>query len=218
MERFKDHRQDIKNYFEVIQDISLLKKIRPSKKFRQNSLESIIARAEKHEKTEATQRMMLPSRRLILRPAMIFLVFIILSVFSFAGTLFASQDSLPGETLYPLKRSFEDFRLNVYPDSSKGDLHLKFLNNRIHEANLLLDSENEVDPLLVEDLISEMDKHYQICRNYSCIGSSEEGEFLNLIDRVKTRYQNRYSMEKEDTEQGKHGMNSRGMNGKGMSY
>ena len=92
---------------------------------------------------------------------MIFLAFIVISVFSFSGTLFASQDSLPGETLYPLKRSFEEFRLNIYPEDFKGGLHLKFLNNRIEEAEILLDMENGTDPAFIEELISEMERQYQ---------------------------------------------------------
>lgn len=218
LERFKDHQQEIRHYFEIVENISSLKKVGPSKEFRENSLESIISRADKYERTIAvkTQRNIISSRKLILRPAMIFIVFIILSVFSFAGTLFASQDSLPGETLYPLKRSFEDFRVNVYPESFKGNLHLNLLNNRINEAITLLDSENEIDPSLIEELISEMDRHYRMCRNYDCIGSSEEDDYFNLIDNVKTRYHNRYGMGREDSGQGHNGKNSKGMNGNSM--
>ncbi len=86
---------------------------------------------------------------------MIFLVFLVLSVFSFSGTLFASQETVPGQVLYPLKKSFESFKLIVYPENQKDDLHFQFLNNRIDEADILLESDGSGADSLMDDLIIE---------------------------------------------------------------
>ena len=63
-------------------------------------------------------------KRLLLRPAMIFLVFLVAAIFSFSGTLFASQETVPGQVLYPLKKSFEDFKLIVYPENKKDETYI----------------------------------------------------------------------------------------------
>ena len=164
--KFKGFRQEISDYFTTARHLDMLKEVLPKKEFRENSLDHIISRAEKLENTARMKPM--PStasvRRLILRPAMIFLIFSVLSVFSFAGTLFASQESIPGEALYPLKRSFENFRLNIYPETLKDDLHIQFLKNRIGEADLLLEEENNTGITLMEESIIKIDKQYQICK------------------------------------------------------
>lgn len=168
-----------------------------------NSLDSIIIEAEARENAVFSGTPV-SRRKFILKPAMIFVIFVVISIFSFTGTLFASQDSLPGETLYPLKRSFEEFKLNIYPENLKGGLHLRFLKNRIDEAEIILAMQNNIDPLLVEELISEIDRQYGSCIQYGCIDPDSEDDILESINSVKNRYQNRF---KEDS-----GINSNGTN------
>ena len=203
--RFKAYRQDIGDYFLTAENIGSLKKIQPASEFIESSLSSIYARAEKDKKPlrKTASSPAAFRKRLILRQAMIFLLLVILSIFSFAGTLFASQDSLPGEVLYPLKRSFEDFRLNISTQNQKGNLHLQFLNNRIHEAEALLAYEDDADEVLVQGLIVEMDKQYQFCRQYNCIDPAYGQELLDSIGSVKNRYQNRFGKNPEKEDQDK---------------
>ncbi len=205
LERFKDCQQEIKDYFTAAESLNTLRRIHPGKKFSENSLDLIISRTERRERIARAKQghSTTPVRRLILRPAMIFLLIFMLTVFSFSGTLFASQKSIPGEALYPLKRSFENFRLNIYPENLKDSLHLQFLNNRITEADTLLEEENSNDAILLEKLIIDIDKQYQTCKQYSCINSGNENVFLDSIDSVKNRYQKKYGKNIQNKDQNK---------------
>ena len=131
-------------------------------------------------------------KRLLLKPAMIFLVFLVLAIFSFTGTLFASQDTVPGQVLYPLKRSFEDLKLSVYPESKKDSLHFQFLNNRIDEANTILGSDDHSAGTLVEGLIGEIENEYRMCKQYNCFSTGDEDRVLGSIENIKNRYRYRY--------------------------
>jgi len=195
LERFSSFDSEIRDYFSIAEEIKKLKELSPSKEFTQNSLESIIYRAGSRDASGETAPAPVSPKRLILRPAMVFMAFIIISVFSFAGTLFASQESIPGETLYPLKRSFEQFQLNIYPEGLKGGLHLRLLGNRIEEAEILLSAENEADPSLIEGLIVEIDRQYRSCSQYDCMDAVHEDDILDSIDSIKNRYRNRYGKE-----------------------
>lgn len=139
---------------------------------------------------------------------MIFLVFLVLSVFSFSGTLFASQETVPGQVLYPLKKSFESFRLIVYPESRKDDLHFQFLNNRIDEANILLESDRSDVDILVNDLIIEIDMEYQMCKQFNCFPTRDEDQILNSINSVKSRHRNRMWMDQDNDTMNGHEMDT----------
>lgn len=63
----------------------------------------------------------------------------LISVLLGGGTVFASQDSLPGEALYPIKRLAEDIRLaaTVNP-RSKAEKRLNMAETRLEEINALI--------------------------------------------------------------------------------
>jgi Domain of unknown function (DUF5667) len=55
-----------------------------------------------------------------------------------SGVSVASTDSLPGDALYPVKRSSERAQLALASsDLSRGQLHLEFANSRLREAKLV---------------------------------------------------------------------------------
>ncbi len=199
--KFEDHRDEISEYFKTIKNIKSLEVVMPEKDYRKNSLAQVIGEAKRRENISSEKAasaaamkwdMSTAKKRLILRPAMIFLVFLVLSTFSFAGTLFASQETVPGQVLYPLKRSFEDFKLIVYPENKKDGLHFQFLNNRIYEANTLLESDDPDTGIFVGDLIDEIDEEYYTCRQYNCFSTRDEDMILDSINNIKNRYRNRY--------------------------
>jgi hypothetical protein len=197
LDRFKDHRKEIEEYFSTTNRIGTLRNVLPDKEFREKSLDLIIEKAEKLQKSheKESNKNFIPVRRKILRPAIIFMVFFLIAVFSISGTLFASQNSIPGETLYPVKISFENFRLNIYPENLRDELHLKFLNNRIEEANSLLEYDNGESRLLIEDLIIEIDRRYQLCSNRNYLDPSNCDELVGSIESIKKQYQKRFGQD-----------------------
>jgi hypothetical protein len=195
--RFEDSRDEITEYFKTVKDIKDLEVIMPEKDFQENSLDHVISEAKKREmisleKTEAAATLKRSrsgaKKRLLLRPAMIFLIFLVAAVFSFSGTLFASQETVPGQVLYPLKKSFEGFKLLVYPENKKGDLHFQFLSNRIDEANILLGSDGSDVGALVDDLIIEIDMEYRICRQLNSFAKQDEGKVIDSINNIKNMH------------------------------
>jgi hypothetical protein len=199
LDRFKDYRKEIEEYFSTADKIGDLRKILPDKEFRESSLDPIIERAEKLQKSPEikSNKNFIPARRKILKPAIIFMVFFLIAVFSISGTLFASQNSIPGETLYPVKISFENFRLNIYPENLRDELHLKFLNNRIEEANTLFDRNHGESRVLIEDLIIEIDRRYQLCRNRNYLDTSNCDALEGSIESIKRQYQKRFGQDPE---------------------
>jgi hypothetical protein len=97
-------------------------------------------------------------------------------------------ETVPGQVLYPLKKSFEDFKLIVYPENKKGDLHFQFLSNRIDEANILLGSDGSTVGVLVDDLIVEIDMEYQICRQLNSFATRNEGKIIDSINNIKNMH------------------------------
>ena len=60
---------------------------------------------------------------------------------AFGGVAAASSDALPGDSLYPLKRGIEDFKLNVLADGEdeRGRTYLDQASTRLSEARRLME-------------------------------------------------------------------------------
>lgn len=71
------------------------------------------------------------------------IVAIVLAVSALGGgTVYASQGSLPGEVLYPVKLGTEQVRLVLATsDTSKAELYLTFANSRLEEMAALVEKE-----------------------------------------------------------------------------
>lgn len=82
---------------------------------------------------------------------------LVVVMFIGGGTAWASEDALPGETLYPVKRFVEDTRLSLaISESTEVDLRLEFTRRRLDEFNQLL-KEGVVDLAVLHDASDEMD-------------------------------------------------------------
>lgn len=82
---------------------------------------------------------------------------ILLVLGSFSGVAFASQSSLPGDTLYDVKLFTEDTRVFLTQDEiEKAILHLKFAQARLNELNNLANAGN-----VPSDIISSVLENYQ---------------------------------------------------------
>lgn len=82
---------------------------------------------------------------------------ILLALGSFSGVAFASQNALPGDTLYDVKLFTEDTRIFLTQDEiEKAVLHLKFAQARLNELNNLANAGN-----VPSDIISSVLENYQ---------------------------------------------------------
>ncbi len=198
LKKYSKYKTELQEYFNTMKYLNNLKNIEPEDMNISVSLDKIYSAAEnitepainkiKH-KTKTTNN---GGRIPFLKPAIVFTSILIVLFFSFAGTLYASQDSLPGENLYPVKRAAENIQLFLWPESRKGQVHFKFLNNRIYEADTLMESEEKNDIELIEELIIEIDKEYYKCKEYNFFTNKNEEGIVYAINDIKNKYKNKY--------------------------
>jgi hypothetical protein len=72
------------------------------------------------------------------------------------GLTSASANSLPGDRLYPVKRTVEDVRLALASPNSQASLHVDFAGRRINEFEELLLKRREYYPRALADASSEL--------------------------------------------------------------
>jgi hypothetical protein len=89
----------------------------------------------------------------------------------------------------------------VYPESKKGSLHYQFLNNRISEADILLETGESPDAEVIGKLLEEADGEFKQCRRYGYFNGHSEQNIEEKMKRVRQEYQNR-CIEKHDQKNG----------------
>ena len=137
--KFKKYKSILEEYLPIIERIKKLKRNNISNTFSQNTLNRIY-NDKSIKDIQTPYKSKTNKTHAILKPAIIFLSVFIFFSFSFTGIAFASQGSLPGEFLYPVKRTAENIKLFIYPESKKNIIHYELLNNRLNEAKLLTNS------------------------------------------------------------------------------
>lgn len=77
---------------------------------------------------------------------------------SAGGTVFAAQNSLPGDTLYPVKIGVENFQIAVTPGAAaKASLHVQLAQRRINEAVEQVKLNREVDTPALKSIQHQID-------------------------------------------------------------
>lgn len=92
------------------------------------------------------------SRRLVFFWASILVLVVSLAT---GGTVSASSEALPGDALYPVKRSVEEARLWISDDAGEVLLSVEFMQVRVEEIQALIDSQRDEDLPLAVDLLTK---------------------------------------------------------------
>ncbi len=201
LERYSGYREELEEYFAVAKELGKMEEVKPDSKYIKSSLNKIYASSAEAPEVKVPETGRVRMGPAILKPVLIFMAVFILFSFSFAGTAYAAQDSIPGETLYPVKRSAESIKLMVYPESKKGSLHYQFLNNRISEADILLEIGESPDAEIIGKLLEEADGELRQCKRYGYFNGHSEQNIEEKMKRVRQKYQNR-CMEKHEQKNG----------------
>lgn len=207
LEKYSSYRDELEEYFNIIVNLKNIGDTKPEIKNSQNMLEKIYNSAANPEETSGTgikngtAAYRHIRRRSFLKPAIVFATVFVLVIFSFTGTIYASMGSLPGENLYPVKRTAENIQLFFYPESKKGQLHFRFLNNRIDEASTLIEQGGIDDKKLIEELLLEIDEEYRRCGKHSFFNAEDARNTLEIINAVNNRYRNKYRQHNWNTEE-----------------
>jgi hypothetical protein len=100
------------------------------------------------------------------------------------GVALAADDSLPGDSLYPVKLTIEDIRLNMaLTPGSQVDLALQFAEERTQEIKRLAGQEQPVP----DEVVARMEQHIQRAMNQAAWASEEE--MPGLLERIAQRTQ-----------------------------
>lgn len=125
-------------------------------------------------------------------------VIAVLTVIFCSGCVFAaSSESVPGDTLYPVKLAFEQVQLAfTFSDTGKADLHAELASRRITEMERMAP---KIDPESVEVLTSDLKEHLQEVEELVVvIGRGEEvDEEDGNLEKLEQTLRNNYF---EDTD------------------
>jgi hypothetical protein len=113
--------------------------------------------------------------------ALIVLIFLIGS----SLTVYAAQDKLPGDSLYPLKLISEDIRLSLtHSPQAKLDITLNFTNRRVDEITHLLETGNPVPAQASDRFQGELESALQIA------SKMEDKQMQNALSDIKGHAEN----------------------------
>lgn len=212
LKKYPEYSSLIKEYFTLIDDFGNLKGIKTSYSRKQELFSKIIKekkvpdtlpekRSEFHDRDGI---MPVRVRKNFLKPVLAFCFSFIFIMFAFTGTVFASEKTLPGDTLYPVKITAEKMQSFIYPEVKKGKLYYNFLNRRITEADSLIKSEISPDDENFIFLLNEIEKQYDNCKRYGYFNDDNDFKVMEQIRQIRRhgmKNQNK-SSDNQETESG----------------
>ncbi len=124
----------------------------------------------------------------VLRWATALGLFVIL-LFAGAGTVAASSHSLPGDALYPVKRTTEAVQLILTPASERASLHAALAQRRLDEI-VALTERGRMAPELLNDLAGRLATEMEAAlAEVESASSAQAAEVLGAIIRLTDRSQ-----------------------------
>lgn len=117
----------------------------------------------------------------------VIIVTTVLSLLSGAGAVYASNDALPGEFLYPVKTWVEDVQLLVAPDDVDVELAGIFASRRMEELLELLQTGEEID---LQDLLDGYRNRTELMtQTFEKVRAQDPEDAIRLRVELETRLQ-----------------------------
>jgi len=197
---FPDERENLEHYIAIIGNFKNLRNIRVDKDFENNSLKGIYLRTrieniKNREKISKKGGLLVRLRPAYLKPLVIFLGIFIFMSFSFAGTLYASESSIPGDTLYSLKRTSEGIHIAFTPYKYEKGIYLKLLETRLSEADSILNKTDYTNTAAAEKLMFDIDITYKKCLERKYLGADQNEHTQIRIKGIEEGFRYRYGMQ-----------------------
>jgi hypothetical protein len=204
LKKFPDEREKLKEYAGIVSSFKNLKDIQVDKDFENKSLKNIYSRAridysKNLQRISKKDMLLIRLRPAYLKPLIIFLGAFIFMSFSFGGTLFASGSSLPGDTLYTLKRTSENIHIAVIPQNYKGEFYLKLLDKRLSEAESILGQPDYTNAIAADMLLSDIDYTYKQCRERNSLNANQDSHMQMRIRGIKEGFKNKGGIQKNSS-------------------
>ena len=192
---FKSYRSEIDLYLDTLNKLKDFKSIEPSKNFKKDTLKKIYQNNQKAEDNSFQKNMVFPRssklKKLFFKPVIIFISTFLFLTFSYTGSVFASENSIPGDILYNIKISAENIQTTFTPASRQGSLHFRFLNRRMREVNIILDKNINITDEEMNNLLEAIDLEFQKCNEYHYLNNQESETLNNEINVIKMETQKR---------------------------
>ncbi|MDD5622559.1 MAG: DUF5667 domain-containing protein [Actinomycetota bacterium] len=193
LKKFPHYRKDLESYLQILKSLENAGDIKDNKRLEDSILEKIYKSSTRSNKIHENDYNI---GRIRVRPAFLKPVIVFLSVFmffslSFAGTVYASSNSLPGDVLYNVKKTYEDIQIAFTPYANEGKLYFNFLNKRIYEADSLLGRDN-IDKETIEKLLGEIDYNYAKCMEHNSFSKNEGERIGKNINELRETFQKRW--------------------------
>lgn len=184
----------ISGYKKILNGISQFSSFGPAKDFASRSLRNIyaLARTGGSGINTDTGRDAIAAARFrpaFIKPLIVFISVLAFFVFSFAGTIYASENSVPGDVLYGVKRAGESIRIAVTPHEKKGGLYIVYLDKRLDEAEAIFSKNGRMLPEETALLMQDIDHTYTKCIEYGRLNNGNNEDLLARMSRVRNRYQ-----------------------------
>jgi hypothetical protein len=144
LEKYPDYADDLAPYLNVVEGIWQTPKVTPRSQFVQSAASRLIQKiAERQDepvrihpyplRSAPTSRVRYSRTSIWISLGLAFLATVSIG----SGTVFASNEAIPGDILYPVKLEVETVRLNVASPAQIVDLEIEYSTRRVREADLL---------------------------------------------------------------------------------
>lgn len=189
----KINEKELEPYLNVLKDLKNLEYIWNNKKLEDSILEKVYKSNIHPDKIYGDNHDIrrIRVRPAFLKPVIVFLSLLLFFSLSFAGTVYASAGSLPGDALYNVKRTYESVQIAFTPYANEGKLYFNFLNKRIYEVDTLLNRAGTIDEEIIENLLSEIDYNYDRCMEHNSFGENNGKGIGRRIDDLRETFHRR---------------------------
>jgi anti-sigma-K factor RskA len=121
---------------------------------KRRALESRLLKRATQIRSQSIDRSNAPRRPVWRRGMALALAAVIMAALVLSSAVGTSASSVPGDLLYPLKRTAEHVRLALTPDEQQGELHVELAQQRLYELKVVQER-GEVSAELLTEISSE---------------------------------------------------------------
>ncbi len=138
LEDYPDHAEELKPLLMASQSALSLSSIQVPREFKEAARSRVLKAVYEQGRPEGTISW-LPAMSRRFKAWATVAAALVLVIGLGTGTVQASSNSLPGDTLYSVKQAIENVRLNLaFSDSAKARLHVRLAEKRVEEMNRLI--------------------------------------------------------------------------------
>lgn len=163
--------------------LKILKNIRPDQKQKEefrNLLVARTARAEYNTGAKLTVKSFFVWD--LLKPLPIMSLLLIISLLG-GSAVFASQNSVPGDILYPVKLGAEKIKVALANgDAKKASLHLEFASERLNELNKIIEKDKNVKDEQLDQTFVQYKKELDESEKILDQTTSQKPQIAAMID------------------------------------